>query len=143
MRAVVRAVAAAGHHDVGATRAAVGRRDLPPAVTHLGSAVDPLDDGPVGEDCPATPVAGGDRVALGIDDELLGPDLESASTRQCTMVDAICRAARRTSRESKPPSISGMASVSPMAMITRTTAISMNVKPRRADRFTRCRLPSW
>src|SRR5262245_19859165 len=72
-----------------------------------------------------------------------GSDLESASTRQWTMVDAICRAARRTSRESKPPSMRGTASVSPMAMITRTTAISMSVKPRGADRLTRCHLPSW
>ena len=42
-----------------------------------------------------------------------GSDLRHASTRQWTMVAAICRAARRTSRESKPPSMSGTASVDP------------------------------
>src|SRR5262245_56346511 len=71
-----------------------------------------------------------------------GSAFDTASTRQWTIVEAICRAARRTSRESNPPSMRGTARVSPMAMIRRTTVISMSVKPRAHCRVTRCRLPS-
>src|SRR6266852_460283 len=65
----------------------------------------------------------------------------TASPRQKCMVDAIWRAARRTSRASKPPSIMGTTSALPMAMMRSTTTISTSVKARRP--LTRCCLPSW
>src|SRR5262245_1904424 len=58
----------------------------------------------------------------------------TASPRQKCIVDAICRAARRTSRDSKPPSTIGTMSAVPTAMTRMTTIISISVK---------APLPAW